>query len=167
MTDKNRAMLNGSEVDPKLIKHLYIILGVMTVFYYVIPCVVGAVFGGTEEGAKVVPGVLILVLYMTAFVAFMVCLVNTGTYKVSWWMPILIALFFIPSAVIFYCPLLGSSMILFSLVFAAFGYFGELTGWLFKRRRNSRRQPVGLNTLNRVQRRNLEQSRNKGKKGKR
>ena len=55
-----------------------------------------------------------------------------------------LALFYLPTTFIFFGDFRGLP---FVFAFFVFGMFGELTAYLFNRRRKSKRQPFGLNRL--------------------
>ncbi len=133
---------NLSDKDKKeymqSIKKLYIILGLATIFFYVIPFVI--LFMG-DWGKVLFP---MLLINVNTIFAFMACFLHSRKHDFSILVPSAIAIFFIPTVVIF---LRDYHYVIFALMYFVLGLFGEFTGHLFLRRKKSKRQPLGLNKL--------------------
>lgn len=133
MNNKEREEYEGS------IKKLYVILGVGTIFFYIIPY--AALFAG--KWSKII--MLMLVPNVNTIYAFISCFFHARKYNFKIWVPGAIALFFVPTIVIYFGG--DFRMIIMAVMYFVLGVFGELTGYLFIRRKNSKKQPLGLNRL--------------------
>lgn len=121
------------------IKKLYIILGVGTIFFYIIPYL--ALFTGTW--IKII--MQMLVVMINPIYVFMSCFFHTRKHNFKIWVPGAIALFFVPTIMIYFGG--DYRMLLIAFMYFVLGIFGELTGYLFIRRKKNKKQPIGLNRL--------------------
>ncbi len=132
LNDKEKKQYEG------MLKQTYTLLGVATLLFYVLPYLFWFV-GGL---GKVLMYLTIANVY-TVF-CFIAGLLNSKKYGFSVLIPLGIGIFYLPSVLIFYGDLRFAAL---SLVFFVIGMFGELTGYLWEKRKKNKRQPVGLNGL--------------------
>ena len=120
------------------IKKMYVIMGVATVFFYIIPFLIVL----TGELAK---AFLPMMLFMVnPLFVYMSCFLHSRRFKFNILIPAALGIFFVPTALIFYRDY---RFALFGFVYLVLGLFGEFTGHLFILRKKSKRQPFGLNRL--------------------
>lgn len=121
------------------IKKLYIILGVGTIFFYIIPYI--SMFTGIWINIIM----LMLVVGVNPIYVFIACLFHSRKHSFKIWVPGAIALYFVPTIMIYFEG--DYRFILMALMYFVIGIFGELTGYLFIRRKKNKKQPIGLNRL--------------------
>lgn len=120
------------------LKMLYVLLGIATVLYYVLPFV----FSMIRELGTLLIYLTIMNVY-TAF-CFIAGMIHAKKFGFGIFVPVAISIYFVPTTLIFYhnVSLSGWAVLYFVLCL-----FGELTGMLMLKRKKSRRQPIGLNRL--------------------
>ncbi|MBQ3543786.1 MAG: hypothetical protein IJA34_02175 [Lachnospiraceae bacterium] len=131
-----------SEKEKKLyaqaVKFLYITIAIAILLFYVMPFGLG--FGG-KFGYAVLELSYISVYPVFVFGAGFFYCKKFGFHII---VPVGLAIFYLPTTFIFFGDYRGLP---FVFAFIVFGLFGELTAYLFNRRKNSKRQPFGLNRL--------------------
>ena len=131
-----------SEKEKKLyaqaVKFLYITIAIAILLFYVMPFGLG--FCG-KIGYAVLELSYISVYPVFVFGAGFLYCKKFGFHII---IPAGLALFYLPTTFIFFGDFRGLP---FVFAFFVFGMFGELTAYLFNRRRKSKRQPFGLNRL--------------------
>ena len=143
LSDYNKMSNKEKEEYEASIKKLYVILGVGTIFFYIIP------YATMFTGALINVIMPMLVYNVNTLYAFMACFLHARKHNFKIWVPSAIALFFVPTIVIYGDRIYGGDyrMIFMAGVYFVLGIFGEFTGYLFIRRKNSKKQPLGLNNL--------------------
>lgn len=137
-TDYNSLSDKDKKLYAQAVKFLYITMAIAILLFYVMPFGLG--FGG-KVGYAVLELSYISVYPVFVFGAgFMYCK-KFGFHII---IPAGLALFYLPTTFIFFGDLRG---VPFVFAFFVFGLFGELTAYLFNRRRKNKRQPFGLNRL--------------------
>lgn len=121
------------------LKLLYILLGIATVLFYVLP----VLFGMLPQEIRSTIIYLTMVNVYTAY-SFIAGMVHARKHGFGIFVPISIAIFFIPTVMIFYGDMRLSFL---AVLYFVLGMFGEFTGYLIIRRKKSTRQPIGLNRL--------------------
>ena len=132
LSDKEKKEYEG------LLKQIYVFLGIATFLFYALP-----------YGFKFLGGLGSVLLYLTivnvyTVFSFIAGLLNAKKYGINVLIPFGISIFFLPSVVILYGDL---KFFLLSPLLFLIGMFGELTGYLWIKRKKNKRQPVGLNRL--------------------
>ncbi len=131
-------------------KHLYWVLGVAVVFYYVIPYIFMLAFGQLPASLY---GFLVVDVF--SFFVFIACFLFSRKHGVIWYVPIMTALLYLPTVIIFNC---AWQYAVFTIVYVVLGYFGCLAGYLFLRRKKNRKAPIGVNYA--VRRSNRDREKN-------
>lgn len=139
LSDYNKMSNKEKEEYEGSIKKLYAILGVGTIFFYVIP------FAAMFTGKWYVIILQMMTINVNTIYAFLAGFFHSRKYNFKIWVPIAVSLFFVPTIMIYYGG--DYRMILIAAVYFVLGIFGEFTGYLFIRRRKNKKQPVGLNKL--------------------
>lgn len=124
----------------KFVKSVYIILGIGTIFYYVIPFAAGYYFTpNSAVFSKII--IPMLLINVNTIYSFLSCFLNSGKYGFKIIVPLAVAAYFIPATMIFY----GPRMSLFAIIYFILGLFGEWAGRLFAMRKAKRKAPIGFN----------------------
>lgn len=139
LSDYNKMNNKEKEEYEGSIKKLYLIMGIGTIFFYVIP------FAAMFAGRWYVIILQMMTININTLYAFMACFLHSRKYGFKIWVPAAIAIFYIPTIMIFYGG--DFRMIIIALMYFVLGIFGELTGYLFIRRKKNKKQPIGLNKL--------------------
>lgn len=108
------------EQHKKYLKQLYILLGIGCVLYYMLPFVFGIAVKGDQ--ALWTKTMIMVLVGVYPLYTFMSCFVNTRFYGFKWFVPVLLGLYFVPAAMIFF----GSTALLYTVVYIVIGYFGSL-----------------------------------------
>lgn len=119
----------------KNLRRLFIMMGIATFLFYVLPFILNA---NGNLGKAILMLSLIIVFPIYVFGCGMIDAAKTGG---GYAIPLLLGLFFVPTSLIMY----GPAWAVLGVMYFAMGMFGELTGYLFKRRKKNKRQPIGLN----------------------
>lgn len=123
-------MENGKaqEALKRSLNHLYIVLGVGVLCYYVLPFLCGFYFNGNRDIFNYI------LLYINTVYSFGSCYIHAVKNGFKWYVPVAVGLFFVPS-----CMAFGYiSISLMSLVYLVLGLFGSFTGFLMYRRKNNK-----------------------------
>ena len=134
-------------------KDIYSGLGFGVVLYYLLPFL--AMIAGI---GVVVPFMILMVNTLYVFIASYIHGIKHNFNAI---VPILFSCFFIPSVIVFRYDI---SFALATVIYLVLGYFGELTAYLFIRRKNSGKLPFGLNWLVKDGKNNKQSGNNKGNK---
>lgn len=121
-------------------KHLTVVLTVVSVLYYLFPYLL-LMFAPLEVAGVVM---FVSIIGLHTMVIFICCFTYTRWHGVTWYLPILLWVLFIPSAVIYR---MGMDMILFSIIFIIFGYLGTLVSYLLVWRKQKHKTPLGMQTM--------------------
>ena len=132
LSDKEKKQYEG------MLKQMYTLLGIATVLFYVLPYLF-----------KFLGGLGSILLYLTianvyTVFSFIAGLLNSKKYGFNLVVPLGLAIFFLPSVMILYGDLRFAAL---SPALFIIGLFGELTGYLWVKRKKNKRQPIGLNSL--------------------
>lgn len=138
LSEYNKMSNKDKEEYEAGIKKLYIILGVGTIFFYIIPYI--SMFTGIWINI-IMP---MLVVGFNPIYAFISCFFHARKHNFKIWVPSAIALYFVPTIIIYFKDY---RFILMAVMYFVIGIFGELTGYLFIRRKKNKKQPIGLNRL--------------------
>lgn len=139
LSEYNKMSNKDKEEYEAGIKKLYVILGVGTIFFYIIPYI--SMFTGIWINIIM----LMLVVGVNPIYVFIACLFHSRKHSFKIWVPASIALYFVPTIMIYFEG--DYRFILMALMYFVIGIFGELTGYLFIRRKKNKKQPIGLNRL--------------------
>ena len=137
-TDYNSLSDREKKLYTQAVKFLYIAMAIAVLLFYVMPFGLG--FGG-NIGYAVLELSYISVYPVFVFGAGFLYCKKFGFHII---IPAGLALFYLPTTFIFFGDLRGLP---FVFAFFIFGLFGELTAYLFNRRRKNKKQPFGLNRL--------------------
>lgn len=121
-------------------KHLTVVLAVMSVCYYLVPFLLLSFVPIKIAGFVM----LISIISIFTMAIFVCCFSYTRLHGVTWYLPIMLWLLFIPSAMIYRYSIW---IILFSIIFIIFGYLGTLVSYLLCRRQRMHKAPLGMKTL--------------------
>lgn len=138
LTNYNNLSDKEKKKYEKSLKAMYIILGIATIFFYVLPFL--CIFTGKLSEIFTA---MLLINVNTIFV-FIACLMHSRKYDFNVMPPLALAIFYMPTVIIFYGDL---RFIMFCIIYFVLGLFGEFTGHLFVKRKKSNKQPFGLNRL--------------------
>ncbi len=116
------------EEQKKLMKKIYIFLGIGCIMYYLVPFILYATTGGNIEDIAGMMFMLLLGVY--PFYVFIASFICTRYHGFKWFIPILFSAYFLPAALLFF----GITAVPYILVYAVFGYFGSLGANLIVRR---------------------------------
>ena len=121
-------------------KHLTIVLAVMSLCYYLMPFLLL-----TFVPIKIAGFVMFIsILAVFPMIIFVCCFIYTRLHGVVWYLPFMLWILFIPSAIIYRYDMLT---LLLSFVFVIFGYLGTLVSYLLCRRQKMHKAPIGMKTL--------------------
>lgn len=139
LTNYNNLSDKEKKEYEKQLKQLYIILGIATVLFYVLPFIL-IYFGGKIGGILLY---LTIINVFTVF-SFLAGFMHARKYDFQLIIPSAVAIYFLPTVMILYKNL---SLIGLALLYFMLGLFGEFAGHLMLKRRRNKRQPIGLNRL--------------------
>lgn len=139
LTNYNNLSDKEKKEYEKQIKQLYVILGIATVLFYVLPFIF--LFFGGKVGQMFL--YLSIINVFTVF-SFLAGFMHARKYDFQMIVPSAVAIYFIPTAMILYRNL---SLIGLALLYFMLGLFGEFTGHLLLKRKKNKKQPIGLNRL--------------------
>ncbi len=106
--------------EQKFYRQLYIILGFGCVLYFFFPFVFNVSFSNNLELWQMVMRTLLIGVY--PFYTFIACFLNTRYYGFKWYIPVMLGVYFIPSAIMMF----GYTAIPYAFAYVAFGFFGSL-----------------------------------------
>ncbi|MDE5780831.1 MAG: hypothetical protein K2I03_05055 [Lachnospiraceae bacterium] len=112
----------------KALNHLYIVLIIGILCYYIMPFLCGLYLGGNKDVFNYI------LLYINTVYSFGSCYIHAVKNGFKWYVPVAVGLFFVPS-----CMAFGYiSVSLMGLVYVVLGMFGSFTGFLMYRRKNGK-----------------------------
>lgn len=110
----------------RALNHLYVILIIGILCYYIMPFLCGFYLGGNKDVFNYI------LLYVNTVYSFGSCYIHAVKNGFKWYVPVAVGLFFVPSCIAFRYV----SMSLMGLVYVVLGFFGSFTGFLMYRRKN-------------------------------
>ena len=137
-TDYNSLSDKEKKLYVQAVKFMYITMAIAILLFYVMPFGLG--FGGKIGYAVLELSYISIYPVFVFAVGFFYCK-KFGFHII---VPAGLALFYLPTTFIFFGDFRGLP---FVFAFFIFALFGELTAYLFNRRKKSKRQPFGLNRL--------------------
>lgn len=139
LTNYNNLSDKEKKEYEKQLKQLYIILGIATILFYILPFIL--IYFGGEIGKLIL--YLSIINVFTVF-CFLAGFMHARKYDFQIIVPSAVAIYFAPTVMILYKNL---SLIGLALLYFMLGLFGEFSGHLMLKRKKNKRQPIGLNRL--------------------